>query len=641
MAKHIEKGNGAPTLTPDHLGQHYIDEDNDIAYVAVGTSSSADWKKQVVEGHSHTKSDVTDFDAGVTASTHAGRTDDPHSVTKAQVGLGSADNTSDVNKPVSTAQPKVDDSEKGAANGVATLGGDSKVPASQLPSYVDDVLEYVNEAAFPGTGETQKIYVALDNNKTFRWGGSSYTEISPSEVTSVAGKSGIITLVKGDVGLGNADNTSDANKPVSTATQSALDGKSATGHGHVAADVSDFDTEVGNHTDVAANTTNRHAHSNKTQLDLVTDGDHDVRSDNPHAVNKSQLGLGSVDNTSDANKPISTATQTALDAKVDDSEKGAASGVATLDAGGKLTASQVPAIAISSTHVVANEAAQLALTVQEGDVAVRSDQKKSYIALNADNVDMDDWEELQTPTDAVQTVNGQSGTVVLDTDDLSEGSVNKYVSAAQKTKLDGIEAAATADQTGTEIKTAYENESNTNAYTDAEKTKLSGVATGAEVNPDVVPQAEAEAGTATTERIWTAQRVKQAIDSLGSSGGKSDINFSYCTTAGDFIEVAATTSYTKLDTFLFRGTTALGSPTFIKGLISSTLTGDLRWRIWDKTNSLQICEGGLTGDITTMSIYDFGTLGNLPSGIAQWELQVKEVPTGSGKSRCHGLIIGF
>ena len=56
-----------------------------------------------------------------------------------------------------------------------------------------------------------------------------------------------------------------------------------------------------------------------------------------------------------------------------------------------------------------------------------------------------------------------------------------YRSAADKTKLDGIESNATADQTGAEIKTAYEGEANTNAFTDAEKTKLSGIATGADV----------------------------------------------------------------------------------------------------------------------------------------------------------------
>lgn len=72
--------------------------------------------------------------------------------------------------------------QKGVNNGVATLDTNGKVPSSQLPSYVDDVLEYNNRAAFPATGEAGKIYVAKDNNKTYRWSGSTYVEISPSIV---------------------------------------------------------------------------------------------------------------------------------------------------------------------------------------------------------------------------------------------------------------------------------------------------------------------------------------------------------------------------------------------------------------------------------------------------------------------------
>lgn len=68
----------------------------------------------------------------------------------------------------------------GATNGVATLGSDGKVPAAQLPSYVDDVLEYANQAGFPATGETSKIYVALDVNKIYRWSGSAYIEVGPT-----------------------------------------------------------------------------------------------------------------------------------------------------------------------------------------------------------------------------------------------------------------------------------------------------------------------------------------------------------------------------------------------------------------------------------------------------------------------------
>jgi hypothetical protein len=73
---------------------------------------------------------------------------------------------------------KLDSSEKGAPNGVAELDGTGKVPAAQLPSYVDDVLEYADLASFPVSGETGKIYVALDTNFTYRWTGSIYVQIS-------------------------------------------------------------------------------------------------------------------------------------------------------------------------------------------------------------------------------------------------------------------------------------------------------------------------------------------------------------------------------------------------------------------------------------------------------------------------------
>lgn len=55
-----------------------------------------------------------------------------------------------------------------------------KIPATQLPSYVDDVLEFANLASFPATGESGKIYIAIDTNLTYRWGGSSYVVMSSS-----------------------------------------------------------------------------------------------------------------------------------------------------------------------------------------------------------------------------------------------------------------------------------------------------------------------------------------------------------------------------------------------------------------------------------------------------------------------------
>ena len=167
-------------------------------------------------------------------------------ITKTMVGLGNVDNTTDAGKPVSTAQQtaldlKANLSLKGADNGLAELDGNGTVPASQLPSYVDDVLEYANLAAFPSTGESAKIYVALNTNLTYRWSGSSYVStptslaLGETSATAYRGDRGKIaydhtfltnnphSVTKAQVGLGNCDNTSDADKPVSTAGQTALD----------------------------------------------------------------------------------------------------------------------------------------------------------------------------------------------------------------------------------------------------------------------------------------------------------------------------------------------------------------------------------------------------------------------------------
>lgn len=92
--------------------------------------------------------------------------------------------------------------QKGANNGVATLDSTGKVPTSQLPSYVDDVIEYASKANFPATGEEGKIYIAKDTNLTYRWGGTAYVEISPSLALGETSS----TAYAGDKGKANADN---------------------------------------------------------------------------------------------------------------------------------------------------------------------------------------------------------------------------------------------------------------------------------------------------------------------------------------------------------------------------------------------------------------------------------------------------
>lgn len=116
-------------------------------------------------------------------------------------------------------------SEKGANNGVATLDATGKVPSSQLPSFVDDVIEAANFAALPETGEAGKIYVTLDDNKTYRWGGSAYAEIS----ASIALGETTGTAYEGSKGKANADaiaaHTGNSDIHVTAADKTAWNGK--------------------------------------------------------------------------------------------------------------------------------------------------------------------------------------------------------------------------------------------------------------------------------------------------------------------------------------------------------------------------------------------------------------------------------
>jgi hypothetical protein len=224
--------------------------------------------------------------------------------------------------------------QKGQNSGLASLDSGGKVPAVQLPSFVDDVLEFANLAAFPATGSSGAIYVTLDTNRTYRWGGSSYVEISPSPgstdavpegagnfyftttrasaaapVQSVAGKTGTVSLTTTDVAEGTnlyypaADKTKlsgVAAGATANSTDAQLRDRATHTGTQTAATISDFQTTVSANTTVTASVT------------------HAERTDNPHGVTKGQVGLGSADNTSDINKPVSTVQQTALNLKAKD-----------------------------------------------------------------------------------------------------------------------------------------------------------------------------------------------------------------------------------------------------------------------------------------------------------------------------------
>lgn len=98
---------------------------------------------------------------------------------------------------------------------VVTVGDDGKIPGSKLPSYVDDVLEFAKLVNFPTNGESGKIYVALDTNKTYRWSGSKYIEISPSIALGQTSS----TAYPGDLGKQNADDIKELQNDTNTFQQ--------------------------------------------------------------------------------------------------------------------------------------------------------------------------------------------------------------------------------------------------------------------------------------------------------------------------------------------------------------------------------------------------------------------------------------
>ena len=146
---------------------------------------------------------------------------------------------------------------KGANSGIAELDENGKVLTSQLPSYVDDVIEATALSKFPSTGEAGKIYVDTSTNKTYRWSGSAYVEISASLALGETSS----TAYRGDRGKAAYDH-------------------SQTTHARTDA------------TKTAASSTNGNILINGTEITVYK---HPAGT-NPHGTTKSDVGLGNVPN---------------------------------------------------------------------------------------------------------------------------------------------------------------------------------------------------------------------------------------------------------------------------------------------------------------------------------------------------------
>ncbi len=176
--------------------------------------------------------------------------------------------------------------EKGAANGVAELDSNGLVPSSQLPSYVDDVLEYSSQSAFPATGQTGKIYIAQDTNKTFRWSGSAYVEISASLALGTTSS----TAYRGDRGQTAYTHATDSSR-LTTAKSSGLYKIATTSEGHVASATAVTKSDITALGIPAQDTTyeSKSASSGGTAVSLVTTGEKYTWNNKQSALSSAQL----------------------------------------------------------------------------------------------------------------------------------------------------------------------------------------------------------------------------------------------------------------------------------------------------------------------------------------------------------------
>lgn len=329
---------------------------------------------------------------------------------KGDIGLGSVSNLAPADLPVSTATQSALDTKQ-------ALDADLTAIAALAPA--DD---------------------AVIQRKSSAWTSRTMSQLKTD-----------LGLVKADVGLGGVDNTSDAGKPVSTAQQAALDLKQ-----NLDADLTAIAALAP--ADDAVIQRKSSAWTSRTIAQLKTD-----------------LGVSNVDNTSDANKPVSTATQAALDLKqAADADLTAIAGltpnnddvvqrkagawtarstaqlkadlaISYSDVSGTVPTAALPPLAINETFVVADQTAMLALTAQRGDMAIRSDNGRTY-ALSTDSpTTLADWKEVLA-AGQVQSVAGKTGVVSLVKADVGLSSVDntsdagKPVSTAQQAALDTKQA---------------------------------------------------------------------------------------------------------------------------------------------------------------------------------------------------------
>ena len=423
-------------LTQDNSGDILvIDEQGDISNVEKleRVSLSQEINDSLDLANTSVQPDVLDSaidNVNTTITTHIDDKNNPHAVTKAQVGLENVDNTADIDKPISNAtQEALDSLEAGFDANIDSINAE----ITSINENINELDERKADKAttLAGYGITDaytkdEVNTELDKKLDETVAAETYaTIVNLNSHTSNTSNPHKVT--KAQVGLGNVDNTSDANKPVSTAVQAALDLKADAEDVYTKTETYDqatIDSKLAEKLDIDT------ASSTYATIDSLEA--HTSDTSNPHSVTKVQVGLGNVDNTSDLAKPISNATQAALDLKANISDV-----EADLDTKQDTLVSGTNIKTINNNTILGSGNIQLQteLSGTEGNVVIYTATTGQLNELGFDETPTLDSNSLLTSSVVYNALLDKINYTDI-VNDVTTGGVNKVLSAEQGKYLD-------------------------------------------------------------------------------------------------------------------------------------------------------------------------------------------------------------
>ena len=374
---------------------------------------TADLAAKASLSHTHAISDISNLQSLLDAKASVGHTHTIANVTNLQESLDGKANTSHTHTIANVTN--LQESLDGKANTSHTH------TASQITNFAAATSAVIGDRVQAGTNVTVD-YDSGTGVTTISSTGSSNSGTPSSSVTTVAGRTGDVVLGAGDIQSGtftvnripdlSADKITDGTFsidriPTGTTASTVAVGNhthseyASSDHQHTISNITNLQDEL----DSKANTSHTH------NANQITDGTFSIDRI-PTGTTASTVAVGNhthseyaletdfVEHNHDNRYYTKSETDSSLSDKIDTSQRGIANGVATLDSSGKLPTGQLPALAIKDTFTVSSEIEMLALTAEKGDMAIRTDDGRTYVLADSPASIFANWRELTayTPT---------------------------------------------------------------------------------------------------------------------------------------------------------------------------------------------------------------------------------------------------